>query len=248
MYWSAVTAKFLILLVLSDSPPRVSGQNGGGTSASDRWSRTCPNGYTTVEVFMCTPGAEKYGHIKCKGNQNGKITQFKCDGSDFPVDESTTAGSKACPQGWVELNSCDKTVKAEDNVCVKMGPPIKYISWFHMQYECDVHGGYLLEPTAANQDKVDLLLKSYNQLYGKTKLYLGATDITHENEWKWINSKKDLVDALKAESWENGNAPTKSDNKDCLTINSDSLKWENVDCENDTLEDQVANICMKNKE
>jgi len=168
-------------------------------------------------------------------------------GAVEPSSDENNTGPKACPQGWVELSSCSKDVKADDYVCVKMGPPIKYISWFHMQYECDVHGGYLLEPTVANQDKVDLLLKSYDQLYGKTKIYLGATDVTHENEWKWMNSKKELTDASKAESWENGKAPTKSDNKDCLTINSDTLKWENVDCENDTLEIQVANICMKKK-
>ena len=30
-----------------------------------------------------------------------------------------------CPQGWVELSSCDEAVNADDNVCVKMGPPIK---------------------------------------------------------------------------------------------------------------------------
>ena len=30
-----------------------------------------------------------------------------------------------CPQGWVELSSCSKDVKADDYVCVKMGPPIK---------------------------------------------------------------------------------------------------------------------------
>ena len=35
------------------------------------------------------------------------------------------ASSKACPQGWVELSSCSKDVKADDYVCVKMGPPIK---------------------------------------------------------------------------------------------------------------------------
>ena len=28
------------------------------------------------------------------------------------------------------------------------------------------------------------LFRSYDQLYGKTKIYLGATDVTHENEWK----------------------------------------------------------------
>jgi len=181
------------------------------------------------------------------GGSTGGPTSGSTGGSGAGDGPSAVTGAKACPQGWVELSSCDKAAKADDNVCVKMGPPIKYISWFHMQYECDVHGGYLLEPTVANQDKVDLLLKSYDQLYGKTKIYLGATDVTHENEWKWMNSKKELIDASKDDSWVE-KAPTKGDNKDCLTINSDSLKWENVDCENDTLEIQVANICMKKKE
>jgi len=149
-----------------------------------------------------------------------------------------------CGEGWVEMvNSCPGQ-KKEDILCAKIGKPLQYVSWLHFQYVCDDIGGRLPEPTDANMGLFDLLLKSYNEMYGKTVMFLGATDVTHTNNWQWMSSQTPLVGAKDKTKWA-GALPSVKDNKDCLAQDSTTGKWINVDCEDDNLEALIANLCVK---
>jgi len=142
-----------------------------------------------------------------------------------------------CPEGWIRVSSCDDT----EAVCVQMQRPIKFISWFHMAYECDVIGGFLPEPstTGLNQ-QFNLLLKGYEQLYGKTMLFLGASDLSHTGEWKWQNGKN----AISELDWDKES--TSAENLDCMAkVSTTSEKYTAINCEADSMETQVAFMCMR---
>jgi len=154
-------------------------------------------------------------------------------------DDSESAVEAECAEGWTLLaDTCGDT---ESKVCVKIGHPLKFVSWSHMQYVCDMAGGYLPEPTNTTKAQLKLILESYHQLYGETLMYLGATDVTHQNEWKWFKSKADIGDG--DTNWGN-DKPSKTDNKDCLAQSSGTGKWRKVDCEENSHEDRVAFLCM----
>jgi len=90
-------------------------------------------------------------------------------------------------------------------------------------------------------------LPSYEQLYGQTTLYLGATDITDDESWKWLSSGKALDDGKDGIKWTGGAKPTADvagNNKDCLAQDSGDLLWVNVNCEANSAETQIANICF----
>jgi len=161
---------------------------------------------------------------------------FRTTGAKNDVSGSTVEAE--CAEGWTLLaNTCGD---ADSKVCVKFGHPLKFVSWSHMQYECDIAGGYLPEPTETTKAQLKLILESYHQLYGETLMYLGATDVTHENEWKWFKSKTDIGD----KNW-GDDKPSKADNKDCLAQSSGTGKWRNVDCEENSHEDRLAFVCMR---
>merc|ERR1712179_642865 len=81
-------------------------------------------------------------------------------------------------------------------------------------------------------------------MYGKTVMFLGATDVTHTNNWQWMSSQTPLVGAKDKTKWA-GALPSVKDNKDCLAQDSTTGKWINVDCEDDNLEALIANLCVK---
>jgi len=182
-------------------------------------------------------------------NKNGAL---RCSQPDQqPGSSSSKAGSSQpgssneCPAGWIPLNN---TCGATDNLlCVTVGAPLKYVSWLHLQYQCDAIGGYLPEPTADNKVNLELILSSIDALYAKGTpilMYLGATDVTHTNEWKWLKSSTDLADKDVTTNWTNDTPPVAGDNKDCLAQQSSDKLWTNVDCENDSMPNQIANICF----
>ena len=175
---------------------------------------------------------------------------LECIGSGCAkIESELTEVTNKCPAGWIPLaNTCPKEGDDQDVLCVTIGAPLKYVSWFHLQYECDAIGGHLPEPTADNKVNLELVLSSIHSLYAKTKtpilMYLGATDVTHENEWKWLKTAGDLTDAAEDAKWKDNAAPTKGDTKDCLAQQSSDKLWTNVDCEDDTLPNQIANVCF----
>jgi len=147
---------------------------------------------------------------------------------------------EVCPEGWVELTHCLNDDGQAETVCAKFGPPLKYVSWLHLQYECDAIGGYLPELTSTTTGPFNWILNSYNQLYGKTLMYLGAHDITHNNEWKWFNDKNPVNPA----NW-GTDLPDTTENKGCVAEESGTGTWTNIDCEDDTMEIEVAFVCMQ---
>jgi len=153
--------------------------------------------------------------------------------------EDRTPGD--CPEGFIALPECDVATTA---TCVRVAPPIKYVSWLHLQYMCDSVGGYLPEITEKNEAPLKLLLQSYEQLYGASTLYLGGTDITADGTWKWLSSGTELANT---EKWATGVTAGDDDgvNKDCLAQSSTDLLWNKVNCEADSDNDiQIANICL----
>ena len=96
----SVCQLLLLLLALAINPSRVLGAVTGGSSSGRAGS-----------------GGSSSGGAGSGGAGSG--------GAGSGGSSSGGASSKACPQGWVELSSCSKDVKADDYVCVKMGPPIK---------------------------------------------------------------------------------------------------------------------------
>jgi len=101
------------------------------------------------------------------------------------VDPDVTATQQGCGEGWVELASDCSDAKPEDKLCAKIGKPLQFVSWLHLQYVCDEAGGHLPEPTDGNNNLLTTLLTSYGQIFGtQTLMYLGATDVTHSNNWK----------------------------------------------------------------
>jgi len=151
-----------------------------------------------------------------------------------------------CEEGWVDLAKSCTSDQASD-VCVKIAPPIKLVSWVHMQYQCDFLGGFLPETTDDNRAQIILMLQSYNLLYGETLMYLGARDITHNKIWNWVKNAGEVKDTDTNTNWADDTLPVTSNNKDCLSLNSATTKWVNVDCEDDNIQTQVAYICMKKK-
>ena len=116
-----------------------------------------------------------------------------------------------------------------------------------MQYQCDFLGGFLPETTDDNRAQIILMLQSYNLLYGETLMYLGARDITHNKIWNWVKNAGEVKDTDTNTNWADDTLPVTSNNKDCLSLNSATTKWVNVDCEDDNIQTQVAYICMKKK-
>jgi len=148
--------------------------------------------------------------------------------------------SGMCPAGWVEL--ADTCSKDGGDVCLKIGQPIKFVSWSHLMYDCVAAGGYLPELTEANMGKLQLILKSYDQLFGETLMYLGATTVTRKNDWKWLGSKNAVVGA----NWGEG-LPSKDNKRDCVAQSSRTTLWENIDCQDQNIQTQVAFVCMMGK-
>jgi len=198
-----------------------------GVYASVGSSGTCstPVGYFCTDSKGCIAepgGAEQ----ECRVFQSGMG-----DCQEKVVEPAT------CEEGWIRVSSCDDT----EAVCVQMQRPIKFISWFHMAYECDVIGGFLPEPstTGLNQ-QFNLLLKGYEQLYGKTMLFLGASDLSHTGEWKWQNGKN----AISELDWDKES--TSAENLDCMAkVSTTSEKYTAINCEADSMETQVAFMCMR---
>jgi len=156
------------------------------------------------------------------------------------VTNVNVAEKKVCAEGWMALvDTCGGD--PEPTACVKLGPPLQFVSWFHMQYVCDkFEGGYLPEPTKANNEQFKIILASYEMLYGKTLMYLGATDVTHENDWRWFNRKS----AVDKANW-GGALPAKSNNDDCMAQSTETGTLSNVNCEDDSIDKKLANVCMR---
>jgi len=231
-----------------------------GTSCT--WDSECDNGCNTDAGQCATSvGEDCSGGKKCwnaKGTPVQSCYSDKCGECEYDYECSAVKEEKcdtekgvcavpapklSCKNGWIELTDSDGS---EDAVCVKMERPIKFISWFHMQYSCDALGGFLPEPsTTCLSKQFDLLLKGYEQLYGETMFYLGASDLSHTGTWKWSNNKEEVTTA--ADGWVT--EPAVAENLDCMAkISTSSGKYMKVNCENDSMRTQVAFICMANKE
>jgi len=141
-----------------------------------------------------------------------------------------------CGDGWITLTDTCST--GGEDECVKISQPIKFVSWHHLQYVCDMQGGHLPEITDANKGKLRTILESYGQLYGTTRMFVGATTITRTDDWKWMSSNHAL---------QGDNSLPTDGNKDCLVQQSGSTAFESVDCENDLDPTQIAHVCMKKK-
>jgi len=124
--------------------------------------------------------------------------------------------------------------------CLKFGPQIKLASWFNVQNQCDSIGGFLPELTTPEQQELfkDLML-NYGDLVGTTTVYLGGSDLTHEQNWMWIAHDS----AIENINWAPG-SPDDSpfNNKDCLSGMSNSSLWMDINCEQEF--EQVAFVCM----
>jgi len=179
-----------------------------------------------------------YGHSVCIAQPSEAEQECRSpDGLGSKLCLEKVVEPATCPEGWIRVSSCDDT----EAVCVQMQRPIKFISWFHMAYECDVIGGFLPEPstTGLNQ-QFNLLLKGYEQLYGKTMLFLGASDLSHTGEWKWQNGKN----AISELDWDKES--TSAENLDCMAkVSTTSEKYTAINCEADSMETQVAFMCMR---
>jgi len=170
-----------------------------------------------------------------------------------PVAVAEERSAATCPQGWIEFPS------ETSDLCIKTGPPLQFVNWMHMQQTCAHQGGYLPEPTAANKDQLEFTLKTLEQLYGrpgKVLMFLGANDISHELEFKWMKSKLEVTGANIAANYADGVAPTTSEDntktkKGCLAQESTGLKWVLVDWEEDSMKTeemgQIADICFGTK-
>lgn len=141
-----------------------------------------------------------------------------------------------CGDGWITLTDTCST--GGEDECVKISQPVKFVSWHHLQYVCDMQGGHLPEITDANKGKLRTILESYGQLYGTTRMFVGATTITRTDDWKWMSSNHAL---------QGDNSLPTDGNKDCLVQQSGSTAFESVDCENDLDPTQIALVCMKKK-
>jgi len=141
-----------------------------------------------------------------------------------------------CGDGWITLTDTCST--GGEDECVKISQPIKFVSWHHLQYVCDMQGGHLPEITDANKGKLRTILESYGQLYGTTRMFVGATTITRTDDWKWMSSNHAL---------QGDNSLPTDGNKDCLVQQSGSTAFESVNCENDLDPTQIALVCMKKK-
>jgi len=202
---------------------------------------SCFGGYTgfndqVIQQF-CNSETKCVECIKNDQCPDGKTCQ-----ADGACGVPALALASGCEEGWIEVEGgCD----GSDAVCIKMERPIKFISWIHMQYECDAIGGFLPEPfTAGLSKQFELLLKGYEQLYGETMFYLGASDLTHTGTWKWSNQKGEV--SLAADDWITESEP--AENSDCMAkISTPSEKYKQINCEDNSRETQVAFMCMATK-
>jgi len=159
-----------------------------------------------------------------------------------------SAPAAACPEGWTDLGKDPYSTGGKD-WCVKIRAPLAAVSWTKLQYICDSQGGHLPEIDNMNKGRIELLLRSYEQIYGGIfHIYLGATDLTHAGKWKWQNSKDSLMRG-NVTNWAAGTVPNPEENKDCLSQRSSDLKWVPVDCEDDStlVDNKIANICLMEK-
>jgi len=147
------------------------------------------------------------------------------------VNVALTGAESSCADGWIDMGG---------ESCLKFGPQIKLASWFNVQNQCDSIGGFLPELTTPEQQELfkDLML-NYGDLVGTTTVYLGGSDLTHEQNWMWIAHDS----AIENINWAPG-SPDDSpfNNKDCLSGMSNSSLWMDINCEQEF--EQVAFVCM----
>jgi len=220
--------------------------NGDGNISADCvFGPSCVTDYgqyaSVGEPGVCSTsiGAVCDESVICTAKPGDAEQECQAEQCQVKVDDSADESEPAtCEKGWIRVSSCSDD---KDAVCVQMQRPIKFISWFHMAYECDAIGGFLPEPstTGLNQ-QFNLLLKGYEQLYGETMLFLGASDLTHKGEWKWQNGKSTISEPV----WDK--EPTSDENLDCMAkVSTSSEKYTAINCEADSMETQVAFMCMR---
>jgi len=141
----------------------------------------------------------------------------------------------SCADGWIEMGK---------DSCLMFGPQIKLASWFHVQTECDsIAGGYLPELiTPEQRDLFKDFMLNYDDLIGTTTVFLGGSDLAHEQNWMWIAHNTAIEDI----NW----APESPDDspqntKDCLAGMSNSSLWKDISCEQEF--ERVAFVCMTSK-
>jgi len=197
---------------------------------------TTPSYKCSTEVGDGCPGGACYP--KTGGAAQICSSNLMCE---LDPENNNNPPEKVCSEGWIELEGCS----GGEVICIKMERPIKFISWTHMMYECDSIGGFLPEPSTTNTIQFNLLVKSYEQLYGETMVYLGATDVTHSGSWKWLNGGTEAV-AVNDAKWTK--APVPAENKGCMAqVSTADGKYVDVDCEEDSSDTQVAFMCMAAK-
>jgi len=144
----------------------------------------------------------------------------------------TRAEATYCSDGWIDLG---------DKTCVKMVGSAQGVSWFDHQIQCDAIGGFL--PELISEDQVELfknVLLSFDGIFGTSLVFLGGSDLTHQNEWRWLH----FEEAVNNGTWEAGRPDTTPESgKDCMAVMSNSGLWMDISCTE--INDQVGLMCMK---
>jgi len=147
------------------------------------------------------------------------------------VNVALTGAESSCADGWIDMGG---------ESCLKFGPQIKMAAWSDVQYDCDSIGAFLPELTSSEQiDLFQDLMKSFGDLYGTSNVFLGGSDLTHENSWRWLAHGTEIENI----NWAPG-SPDDSpfNNKDCLSGMSNSSLWMDINCEQEF--ERVAFVCM----
>jgi len=126
-----------------------------------------------------------------------------------------------CPADWLN---------AYDLGCYKLLTNHSNLSWVGAQNQCEVEGGYLIEPNtiekATHLYSLAALLLPFTNI---RSWFLGLTDLGREGSWIWIHS------AVVADKtfWDD-EAPLSipGNDLDCavMVLNEQSFSWEGVSC------------------
>ena len=126
-----------------------------------------------------------------------------------------------CPVGWVNAQSLG---------CFKFLATSRNVTWFEAHNLCELQGGYLAEPTVAEQmEFLSGLAFMEQEFTGITHWWIGLSDFSHEGTWVWSHTSEEANKMF----WDNGSPHSSTGNKeDCvfMEFKHESLNWIDGDC------------------
>ncbi|XP_062321712.1 CD209 antigen-like protein E [Osmerus eperlanus] len=132
----------------------------------------------------------------------------------------TVKKCRECPEGWIHLP--DKCYKFSD----------KKLDWLSSSQSCTTMGSHLT--ILHSKEQHDALEKEARRIGGSDyHFWIGLSDLEKEGDWRWVDNT-----TLQNKYWDEWDSEPNNhqsgglEGEDCVVLDSFSLTWSDVQCEN----------------